>query len=157
MCEHCGCRGVEPLAELMDEHLRLLDLGGDVRRHLVAGDTSAAFEALKVVGRLLDRHVGREERGVFTALKEQGDFVEAVEELEAEHVSFDEQLAALDPDSADFGDRVMELLEELSLHIAKENLGIFPVAVVTLGARGWETVGKAHEDEPSFLAEGTAR
>ena len=151
MCEHCGCRGVEPLAELMDEHLALLDLGGDVRRHLVAGDRAAALAGLEVVGRLLDRHVGREERGVFTALKDQGDFVEAVEELEAEHLSFDEQLAALDPDDADFGDRVMELLEELSLHIAKENLGIFPVAVVTLGARGWETVGKAHDEEPSFL------
>ena len=155
MCEHCGCRGVEPLAELMDEHLALLDLGGDVRRHLVAGDRAAALAGLEVVGRLLDRHVGREERGVFTALKDQGDFIEAVEELEAEHLSFDEQLAALDPDDADFGDRVMELLEELSLHIAKENLGIFPVAVVTLGARGWETVGKAHDEEPSFLSEGT--
>jgi hypothetical protein len=141
----------------MDEHLALLDLGGDVRRHLVAGDRAAALAGLEVVGRLLDRHVGREERGVFTALKEQGDFVDAVVELEAEHVSFDAQLAqlaALDVDAADFGDRVMELLEELSLHIAKENLGIFPVAVVTLGARGWETVGKAHDEEPSFLAEG---
>ncbi len=155
MCEHCGCRGVEPLAELMDEHLKLLELGGDVRRHLVAGDNPAAFAGLEVVGRLLDRHVGREERGVFTALKDQGDFTDAVEELEAEHLSFDRQLASLDPASADFGDRVMELLEELSLHIAKENLGIFPVAVVTLGARGWETVGKAHEEEPSFLAEGS--
>jgi hemerythrin-like domain-containing protein len=146
---------VEPLAELMDEHLALLDLGGDVRRHLVAGDRAAAFASLEVVGRLLDRHVGREERGVFTALKEQGDFTDAVEDLEAEHVSFDQQLATLDPAADDFGDRVMELLEELSLHIAKENLGIFPVAVVTLGARGWETVGKAHDEEPSFLAEGS--
>ena len=153
MCEHCGCRGVEPLAELMDEHLRLLELGGDVRRELVAGDRAAAMAGLEVVGRLLDRHVGREERGVFTALKDQGEFVEAVEELETEHLTFDAQIRALDPDAADFGDRVMELLEELSLHIAKENLGIFPVAVVTLGATGWETVGRAHEEEPSFLAD----
>jgi hypothetical protein len=156
MCEHCGCRGVEPLAELMDEHLALLDLGGDVRRHLVAGDRAAALASLEVVGRLLDRHVGREERGVFTALKDQGDFVEAVEELEAEHLSFDEQLSALDPDAPGFGDQVMVLLEELSLHIAKENLGIFPVAVVSLGATGWETVGRAHEAEPSFLADGAS-
>jgi hemerythrin-like domain-containing protein len=140
----------------MDEHLALLDLGGDVRRHRVAGDRAAALAGLEVVGRLLDRHVGREERGVFTALKEQGDFVEAVEELEDEHLSFDAQLAALDPAADDFGDRVLELLEELSLHIAKENLGIFPVAVVTLGASGWETVGRAHEAEPSFLADGAS-
>ncbi len=157
MCEHCGCRGVEPLAELMDEHLRLLEIGGDVRRDLVAGDTAAAVAGLEVIGRLLDRHVGREERGVFTALKDQGEFVEAVEELETEHLSFDAQLAALDPAADDFGDRVMELLEELSLHIAKENLGIFPVAVVTLGATGWETVGRAHDEEPSFLLDGADR
>lgn len=36
MCEHCGCRGVEPIAELMDEHLALLEIAGGVRRHLTA-------------------------------------------------------------------------------------------------------------------------
>jgi hypothetical protein len=151
MCEHCGCRGVEPLAELMDEHLALLEGAGDVRRHLVAGDRVAAAAALRLVGGLLDRHVGREERGVFTALKDQGDFGDAVEELEGEHLTFDRQLADLHPDAPDFGDRVERLLTELSLHIDKENLGIFPVAVVTLGATGWETVGRAHQQEPSFL------
>ena len=25
VCEYCGCRGVEPIAELMDEHYALLD------------------------------------------------------------------------------------------------------------------------------------
>ena len=64
----------------------------------------------------------------------------------AEHVSFDAQLEALDATAADFHERVQSLLDELSLHIDKENLGIFPVAVVTLGASGWETVGRAHEE-----------
>ena len=155
MCEHCGCRGVEPIAELMDEHLALLELSGDVRRHLTHGDRGEAVAVLKVAGEQLARHVGREERGIFTALKDQGDFVEAVEELEAEHLTFDAQLAALDPDAADFEHRVEGLLAELSEHIDKENLGIFPVAVVTLGARGWATVGRAHEAEPSFLADPT--
>jgi len=61
-------------------------------------------------------------------------------------VSFDAQLEALDGTAADFHERVQSLLDELSLHIDKENLGIFPVAVVTLGASGWETVGRAHEE-----------
>jgi hemerythrin-like domain-containing protein len=151
MCEHCGCRGVPPIAELMDEHLALLELSGEVRRHLVAGDRSAARRSLEEAGRLLDRHVSREEAGVFTALKDQGDFVEAVEDLEAEHVTFDRQLAALDESTADFADSVERLLGELAEHIDKENLGIFPVAVVTLGAAGWETIGRAHRAEPSFL------
>lgn len=152
MCEHCGCRGVEPIAELMDEHLALLELSGDVRRHLAEGDRTAAASVLTEAARLLDLHVHREEAGVFTALKEQGDFVEAVGELEDEHDSLDAQVAALDGDAPDFAERVDRLLAELSEHIDKENLGIFPVAVVSLGARGWETVSRAHEERPSFLA-----
>ncbi|QNN54072.1 hemerythrin domain-containing protein [Nocardioides mesophilus] len=136
----------------MDEHLALLELAGDVRRKLAAGDRAAAVRILELVGRQLDRHVGREERGIFAALKADGEFAEAVVELEDEHVSFDRQLAAIDPDRAGFGDRVDALLAELSLHIDKENLGIFPVAAVTLGATGWETVGRAHDAEPSFLS-----
>lgn len=151
MCEHCGCRGVEPIAELMDEHLALLELAGDLRRHLVAGDRAACAALVERLGDRLTRHVGREERGVFAALRDQGDFVEAVEELEVEHVAFDAALAGLDVTAPDFGRRVLALLAELSEHIDKENLGVFPVAVVTLGARGWETVGAAHDAEPSFL------
>ena len=153
MCEHCGCRGVEPIAELMDEHLALLEIAGDVRRHLTAGDRVACAAAVDRLADRLTRHVGREERGVFAALRDQGDFVDAVEELEHEHVTFDAALADLDAEAPDFGRRVHALLDELSEHIDKENLGVFPVAVVTLGARGWETVGAAHDAEPSFLAE----
>jgi hemerythrin-like domain-containing protein len=151
MCEHCGCRGVEPIAELMDEHLELLELSGDVRRHLTAGDRSSAARVLGELAARLDRHVSREERGIFTAMKDQGDFVEAVEDLEAEHVSLDGAIVTLDPAGTDFEARVTRLLGELAEHIDKENLGIFPVAVVSLGASGWETVGRAHEADPSFL------
>ena len=156
MCEHCGCRGVEPIAELMDEHLALLELSGEVRRHLVAGDRDAAARALSRLGGLLDRHVGREERGIFAAMKDDGEFTDVVVGLEAEHATFDQLLHALDPADEDFPTRVGALLEELSEHIDKENLGVFPVAVVTLGARGWETVGRAHEAEPSFLTDGAS-
>ena len=156
MCEHCGCRGVEPIAELMDEHLALLDLAGDVRRGLALDDRAAVVAALAELGDQLIRHVRREEAGVFEALKQQGDFVEQVVDLEDEHTDFDTALAALDADATDFGDRVEELLEHLSEHIDKENLGIFPVAVVTLGATGWDIVAQAHApaDESTFAHAG---
>ena len=144
MCEHCGCRGVEPIAELMDEHLELLDLGGDARRCLAAGDRRGALEALGRLARLLDSHVRREEAGLFTALKREGDYVDAVLELEAEHLSFDHDLTGLRGDDPELERLVSGLLEELSEHIDKENLGIFPVAVVTLGATGWDIVSRAH-------------
>ncbi len=151
MCEHCGCRGVEPIAELMDEHLSLLDLAGDIRRALSAGDRATAVAHLDVLARHLTAHVRREEAGVFTAMRAQGDFVEEVETLEAEHVTFDDAVAGLDPDSPVFEDSVARLLRELDEHVERENLGIFPVSVVTLGATGWETVNRAHTASPSFL------
>ena len=144
MCEHCGCRGVQPLAELMDEHLALLELGGGARRCLAGNDRHGARTALTELAGLLGTHVRREEAGVFTALKDQGDFEDEVLALEREHLDFDAALAGLDGDGPGFEQRVEALLADLSEHIDKENLGIFPVAVVTLGATGWETVGRAH-------------
>ncbi|MGH3330036.1 MAG: hemerythrin domain-containing protein [Nocardioidaceae bacterium] len=154
MCEHCGCRGVEPIAELMDEHLELLDLGGSLRRHLARGDRAAAAATYAELRELLERHVRREERGVFAALKAQGDFEEAVTALEGEHTDFDATLAALDVDSPGFADAIEAMMADLAEHIDKENLGIFPVAVVTLGASGWEIVGKAHAEPSGLLAPG---
>jgi len=144
MCEHCGCRGTEPIAELMDEHFVLLDLAGEVRRHLERDDRTGAAATLERLGDLLLRHVSREERGVFAALKEQGDFASAIEDLEAEHLTFDIQLDEIDPGSPTFAQEVSAMMDDLVTHIDKENLGVFPVAVVTLGARGWATVEAAH-------------
>lgn len=152
MCEHCGCRGVQPIAELMDEHYVLLDLAGEVRRAQVVGDTAAAQARLGRLAQLLTRHVEREDRGVLAALKQQGDYASAAEDLEREHVVMHGELERLDAGDPEFGLRVLMILDDLTEHIAKENLGVFPVAVVTLGADGWETVSRAHE-QPSFLAE----
>jgi hemerythrin-like domain-containing protein len=144
MCEHCGCRGVAPIAQLMDEHFELLELSGVIRGRLEAGDRDGAWRALGHLAEHLVDHVRREEAGVFRALREQGEYAEAVGELEEEHRTFDELLSELDLGDAELAERVGSLLDELSVHIDKENLGVFPVAVVTLGARGWETVAAAH-------------
>ena len=151
MCEHCGCRGVDPIAELMDEHFVLLDLAGDVRRQLEAGDRTAVMATLEQLTDQLLRHVSREERGVFAALEEQGDFTEAVAELETEHRTFDIQLDEVDAESPTFAEEVTSMMDDLAIHIDKENLGVFPVTVVTLAARGWAIVEAAHDAEPSFL------
>lgn len=143
MCEYCGCRQLEPIAELMDEHDSLMDIAGDLRRALLEGDTARATAKRDALVELLARHTGLEEAGIFTALKEQGDYVDEVEALEGEHVSLDKAVAALDL----AGPRVVEVLDglvdDLSDHIDKENNGIFPVAVVTLGASGWDVVDRA--------------
>jgi hypothetical protein len=43
------------------------------------------------------------------------------------------------------------LLRELDEHIERENLGIFPVSVVTLGAGGWDQVERARQTHSTFL------
>jgi hemerythrin-like domain-containing protein len=129
----------------MDEHFDLLDLSGTVRRLLATGDRPGAWAVLGDLAQRLNDHVSREERGVFRALRDQGEFVEAVLELETEHLDFDEALTDLGLDDPDLEARVVTLLDELSLHIDKENLGIFPVTVVTLNATGWATVTAAHD------------
>jgi hemerythrin-like domain-containing protein len=145
VCEYCGCRQVEPLADLMDEHLRLLEIAGDLRRALEAGDRAAAAERRVELVDLLTVHTRREEAGIFAALRSQGDYVDEVDALESEHVTLDQAVAALDLDAPDAVGMLERVVADLSDHIDKENLGIFPVAVVTLGATGWEVVERAHE------------
>ncbi len=151
MCEHCGCRGVEPIAELMDEHYELLDEAHALRHALAAGDRSGASEIVDRLAKHLDVHVRREEHGIFAALRDDGEFVEEVEALEGEHAAFDAAVDALDPLAADFERGVTDLLRELEEHVERENLGIFPVSVVTLGAAGWNKVEQARELFPTFL------
>jgi hypothetical protein len=43
------------------------------------------------------------------------------------------------------------MLRDLDEHVERENLGIFPVSVVTGHAAGWELVDRARADYPTFL------
>jgi quercetin dioxygenase-like cupin family protein len=156
MCEYCGCRGIQPIAELMDEHTELVEQADRVRSDLGAGDPAAAMTRLTGLAAHLDRHVRREEDGIFRALRDQGDFVDEVVELEGEHRVFEATIAGLDSGSPDFGATVGRLLEDLDNHVERENLGIFPVSAVNLGAAGWATIDEAHTRSPSFLLDRTS-
>ena len=57
MCEYCGCRGVAPIAELMDEHIALVERASHVRHDLATGDRAAAVAGLGVLVADLERHV----------------------------------------------------------------------------------------------------
>jgi hemerythrin-like domain-containing protein len=151
VCEYCGCRGVETIAELMDEHTALVEEANQVREHLRSGDPASAMSRLRGLVARLDRHVHREEDGIFRALRDKGEFLDEVSGLEEEHRGFETALAGLDAGHPDLAARVTRLLSDLDDHVERENLGIFPVSVVTLGAAGWTTVEEAHQRSPSFL------
>jgi hypothetical protein len=91
MCGHCGCDGVDAIGELRDEHFALTEEAHLVRRSLADGDRQLAVERLAGLVTHLTGHVRREERGVFAALREQGDFTAEVEALEGEHVALDDR------------------------------------------------------------------
>jgi len=153
VCEYCGCRQIAPLAELMDEHLALLDAAADVETALSHRDHGTAVAGLRRLSDLLDQHARREEDGVFAALRASGEFLDEVAELEQEHQDFRDGMGALDPGDPGFAERAGAMFRHLSDHIDKEDLGIFPVSVVTLGASGWDIVARAHATQPSFLAQ----
>ena len=140
-----------PIAELMDEHSALVDQAHQVRQDLGAGMPTAAMSRLVDLVADLERHVQREEDGIFRAMRAAGEFIDEVDELEVEHRDFAAVIAMLDLDAADFERRVSRLLDDLAVHVEREDLGIFPVSVVTLGASGWAMVDRAHDESPSFL------
>ncbi|MBA3780513.1 MAG: hypothetical protein H0X12_01490 [Nocardioides sp.] len=43
------------------------------------------------------------------------------------------------------------LIDDLDVHVEREDLWMFPVSVVTLGATGWAVVDEAHTRSPSFM------
>ena len=135
----------------MDEHTALVDQAQDVRQALGAGDPVTAMSRLTALLVRLDRHVQREEDGIFRAMRGTGEFVDEVDELESEHRDFAAMIVGLDVESPDFGLTVTRLLDDLDQHVEREDLGIFPVSVVTLSAQGWAIVDEAHDRSPSFL------
>ena len=151
MCEYCGCREVPPIGELMDEHSALMEEAHHLQEALGHGDRARAMALLTGLVGHLERHVRREEAGVFTALREKGEFLDELSELEAEHRQFHETIATLDASASDFADVVTRMVEDLGEHVEREDLGIFPVSMVTLGASGWALVEQAHAETPTFL------
>jgi hypothetical protein len=142
MCDHCGCRQ-GAIAELMDQHDRIADLGSQVRRALAADDQSGARSTLGRLLAILDPHVAWEEAGLFVVLTAQGDFAEHVAALDAEHAGLSAALAAAESDPRGWGAGVVDMLDDLDAHIYRENFGLFPGAISVLDAADWQAIDAA--------------
>ena len=135
----------------MDEHTALVDQAYGVRQPLASDDAVTAMSRLADVVPRLQRHVRREEEGIFRALRASGEFLDEIEALESEHAGFEKAIDALDAEAPDVSVAITRLLDDLEAHIAREDYGIFPVSVVTLGAVEWTIVDETHAAQPSFL------
>lgn len=151
MCDYCGCREVPLVGELMSEHRQLQDEADHILRTLAGGDGDAVPALLHRLVSHLARHVAREENGIFAALRTQGDYAAEILDLESEHRGLDARISALDPGSREFDGTLRRLFAALEAHIEREDLGIFPVSVVSLSADEWDLVHRAHDATPTFL------
>lgn len=147
MCEHCGCREIGPIGRLMDEHERLLEVAGEAREAARAGDEATARQIVADLAELLRPHVRAEELGLFAVMRERGEFTDYLDELEEEHGDLADRLAGPlpAPGVADLRDRLLE-------HIQREEYGLFPAALASLGGDDWTAVTD-REDRDRDLVE----
>jgi len=135
----------------MDEHASLVDQADHLRAAQSSGDPEDAMSRLTGLVDRLTGHVTREEEGIFRALRHTGEYVAEVEELEGEHRDLEPRLPTSTSALMEFEGKVKQLLDDLDVHVQREELRMFPVSVVTLGAAGWTIVEEAHTKTPSFL------
>ena len=142
MCEYCGCQQIEVIGELTAEHDRLRDLGRDLAGATRSGDLNSARRYATAMREVLEPHTAVEERGLFPALMD--DFADRLHILVDEHRTIDAALAAIcerDGDLAsDWQADVLDALDRLFEHILKEQDGVFPAALATLGPSDWEAI-----------------
>ena len=140
MCEYCGCQALGTIEELTQEHDLVINLMGEVRAAHARADTAEMAALARQIATVLGPHTEVEEQGLFPALTP--DFPDHVASLKAEHRRVEAALAeaaAGTPTDPAWPARLAEALALLREHIFKEQDGVFPAALVTLGAGDWET------------------
>lgn len=139
MCEYCGCQALATIDELTREHDFVVNMIGEARAAHAVSDTARMAGLARQIAAILGPHTEVEERGLFPALT--ADFPDHVAGLKAEHWRVEAALgeaAAGTPDDPAWPARFAEALTLLREHILKEQDGVFPAALATLGAADWE-------------------
>jgi hemerythrin-like domain-containing protein len=145
MCNYCGCRSIEPIAELTAEHEQVLNLRGDIRRAVRGGDFEQAVGLVRELRELLLVHDAVEELAVYPAMRRFEEFTDKVGTLFDEHDEMDDVMDGIVA-AADAGDdpagmewqRLLADLDVLAEHIDHEEHGMFPAAAVSLDPEDWE-------------------
>lgn len=142
MCNYCGCRAFEPIANLSDEHVQILGLSGDIRRAVGRGEHMVAAGLLGSLQDVLELHDGVEELARYPAMARQLEYGELVGTLFDEHDEVDRVIQATlsageDSRGTEDWATVLVTLEMLAEHIDHEEHGVFPAAAVTLDPADW--------------------
>jgi hemerythrin-like domain-containing protein len=144
MCNYCGCRSIEPIAELTAEHEQIVNMSGEIRRAVARGEHRAAVGVLQDLRQVLRMHDAVEELAVYPAMARHPEYTDKVGTLFDEHDDLDAvvdgALAVAEtsgPESADWP-AVLHSLEALKEHIDHEEHGLFPAAAVSLDPEDWD-------------------
>lgn len=137
MCSYCGCRSIGIIGRFSTEHDELINATGLLRRAVAAGRTDEVTDLLDDVVRLLHPHTDAEEAGLFAVLRRDEDFTEHIDTLCGEHVDLDGLLDRIRAGETELVDRFDA---ELRSHIQREENGLFPASLTTLGGAEWEEV-----------------
>jgi len=141
MCDYCDCRSHPQVAALSDDHERLLALLTELGAAASRDDSDTAADLVRELHEMLEDHATREERGVFTQLREIVLDDQYVAMFERDH---DEVHRLLRQCAGDEWQRpASELIHVLREHILREETDLFPAAHQMLAPTQWMAVDAA--------------
>ncbi len=140
MCHYCGCRAMPLIRDYVAEHERASDLGDHALRAIDQGDLGAASEFIDAMARKYWSATGRARR---TAFSESWQRVRSSTPTTSRRSSSStvswrncwQRSNVSDPDDQH---RLRVAFEQLTEHISKEEDGLFPASVVTMGGAEWD-------------------
>ena len=136
MCDHCGCRAFQPIAELTAEHVQILTWAWSVAEAVRTGGTVDQDELSRLLA-LLDAHATKEEFGLYPELLEVDGLTEAeCAVLEEEHRTIRVALVGGRFDRRDY--------YALSAHIETEEMELFSAARFTFDEVEWDEMTAVH-------------
>ena len=147
MCDYCGCRAHDAIANLSVEHETLLGMLSELLHHVDTHDAAAARPLLEQLHDALTPHALREEHGVFAELEHAGIDHSYVDMFQHDHDTIHALLAGTD--AADWERAARELARTLRDHIAREESDLFPAAHQLLVPAQWDAVDRLSDPSPS--------
>lgn len=126
------------LRDYIAEHERAVDHGREAVRATDRGELDVARRRLGEMFEELRSHWQGEENGLFAVMHTDELYAEHIDPLVAEHRELAAFLEVVDLSDPDDQNRVRKEIEELYVHIAKEEDGLFPAALTALDGPDWD-------------------
>lgn len=126
------------LRDYIAEHERAVDHGREAVRALDRGELDVARQRLGEMFEELRSHWQGEENGLLAVMHTDELYAEHIDPLVAEHRELAAFLEVVDLSDPDDQKRVRKEIEELYVHIAKEEDGLFPAALTALDGPDWD-------------------